>query len=206
MTEVKAPRRRTNTRARLLAAAVDVFVERGARRVTVDDLVSAAGYTRGAFYSNFNSVDEVLLETFKEESEKLIAAVRTAVADHTDADSSGSLIGAAFAAIRPMQDRWFVLQSEVVLQSLRDPDAREISSATFTALSEQLVEVVALALDRLDRTLTMSTDLLAQTMMGVFLHSITMRTIRPDDPRADRLLEDALPQIIDGLSAPRASA
>ncbi|GGR48018.1 AcrR family transcriptional regulator [Nocardioides luteus] len=206
MTEVRAPRRRTNTRARLLAAAVDVFVERGARRVTVDDLVSAAGYTRGAFYSNFNSVDEVLLETFKEESEKLIAAVRTAVADHTDADSSGSLIGAAFAAIRPMQDRWFVLQSEVVLQSLRDPDAREISSATFTALSEQLVEVVALALDRLDRTLTMSTDLLAQTMMGVFLHSITMRTIRPDDPRADRLLEDALPQIIDGLSAPRASA
>ena len=206
MTEVKAPRRRTNTRARLLSAAVDVFVERGARRVTVDDLVSAAGYTRGAFYSNFGSVEEVLLEAFKEESERLIEAVRTAVAEHSDADSSGSLIGAAFDAIRPLQDHWFVLQSEVVLQSLRDADAREISSATFTALSEQLVEVVALALDRLDRTSTMSTDLLAQTMMGVFLHSVTMRTIRPDDPRADRLLDDALPQIIDGLSIPRTSA
>ncbi|MDQ4113812.1 MAG: TetR/AcrR family transcriptional regulator [Actinomycetota bacterium] len=206
MTEVKAPRRRTNTRARLLSAAVDVFVERGARRVTVDDLVSAAGYTRGAFYSNFNTVDEVLLEAFKEESERLIEAVRTAVAEHTDADSSGSLIGAAFDAIRPLQDRWFVLQSEVVLQSLRDADAREISSATFTALSEQLVEVVALALDRLDRTSTMPTDLLAQTMMGVFLHSVTMRTIRPEDPRADRLLDDALPKIIDGLSIPRTSA
>lgn len=206
MTEVKAPRRRTNTRARLLSAAVDVFVERGARRVTVDDLVSAAGYTRGAFYSNFGSVEEVLLEAFKEESERLIEAVRTAVGEHSDAESSGSLIGAAFDAIRPLQDRWFVLQSEVVLQSLRDADAREISSATFTALSEQLVEVVALALDRLDRTSTMSTDLLAQTMMGVFLHSVTMRTIRPEDPRADRLLEDALPQIIDGLSIPRTSA
>lgn len=206
MTEVKAPRRRTNTRARLLSAAVDVFVERGARRVTVDDLVSAAGYTRGAFYSNFGSVEEVLLEAFKEESERLIEAVRTAVAEHSDADSSGSLIGAAFDAIRPLQDRWFVLQSEVVLQSLRDADAREISSATFTALSEQLVEVVDLALDRLDRTSTMPTDLLAQTLMGVFLHSVTMRTIRHDDPRADRLLEDALPQIIDGLSIPRPSA
>lgn len=206
MTEVKAPRRRTNTRARLLAAAVDVFVERGARRVTVDDLVSAAGYTRGAFYSNFNTVDEVLLEAFKEESERLIEAVRTAVGEHTDTESSGSLIGAAFDAIRPMQDRWFVLQSEVVLQSLRDPDAKDISSATFTALSDQLVEIVALALDRLDRTSTMPTDLLAQTMMGVFLHSLTMRTIRPDDPRADRLLDDALPQIIDGLSTPRTSA
>ncbi|MEI7055297.1 TetR/AcrR family transcriptional regulator [Nocardioides sp. CCNWLW239] len=206
MTEVKAPRRRTNTRARLLAAAVDVFVERGARRVTVDDLVSAAGYTRGAFYSNFNSVDEVLLETFKEESERLIEAVRAALDEHHDADSSESLIGAAFAAVRPMQDRWYVLQSEVVLQSLRDPDAREISSATFTALSEQLVELVELALARLDCTSTMPTDLLAQTMMGVFLHSLTMRTIRPDDPRADRLLDEALPQILDGVSIPRAPA
>lgn len=206
MTEVKAPRRRTNTRARLLAAAVDVFVERGARRVTVDDLVSAAGYTRGAFYSNFGSVEEVLLEAFKEESERLIEAVRNAVAEHSDADSSGSLIRAAFDAVGTVQDRWYVLQSEVVLQSLRDPDAREISSATFTALSEQLVEVVELALDRLDCTSTMPTDLLAQTMMGIFLHSLTMRTIRPDDPRADRLLDEALPQILDGVSIPRASA
>jgi AcrR family transcriptional regulator len=203
---VKAPRRRTNTRARLLAAAVDVFVERGARRVTVDDLVSAAGYTRGAFYSNFGSVEEVLLEAFKEESERLIEAVRTALDEHSEADSSGSLIKAAFDAVGSMQDRWYVLQSEVVLQSLRDPDAREISSATFTALSEQLVEVVELALDRLDCTSTMPTDLLAQTMMGVFLHSLTMRTIRPDDPRADRLLDEALPQILDGVSIPRASA
>jgi AcrR family transcriptional regulator len=206
MTEVKAPRRRTNTRARLLAAAVDVFSERGARRVTVDDLVSAAGYTRGAFYSNFASVEEVLLEAFKEESEALIAAVRTTVAEHADAESSGSLIGAAFDAVRSRQDRWFVLQSEVMLQSQRDPDAREIGSAIFNALSEQLVEVVGLALDRLDRTSTMPTDLLAQTLMGVFLHSLTMRTIHPGDPRADRLLDEAIPQIIDGLSIPRASA
>lgn len=206
MTDVKAPRRRTNTRARLLTAAVDVFVERGARRVTVDDLVSAAGYTRGAFYSNFGSVEEVLLEAFKEESERLIEAVRTAVGEQIDAESSESLIGAAFDAVRPMQDRWFVLQSEVVLQSLRDADARATSAAIFAALSDQLVEVVGLALDRLDCTSTMPTDLLAQTMMGVFLHSLTLRTIRPDDPRADSLLDEALPQILDGVSVPRATA
>ncbi|TQL66460.1 TetR family transcriptional regulator [Nocardioides albertanoniae] len=206
MTEVKAPRRRTNTRARLLTAAVDVFVERGARRVTVDDLVSAAGYTRGAFYSNFGTVEEVLLEAFKEESEALIESVRSAIGAHGETESSGSLIATAFDALRPMQDRWFVLQSEVVLQSLRDPDAREISSATFAALSEQLVEVVELALDRLDCTSTMPTDLLAQTMMGVFLHSLTMRAINPDDPRADKLLDEALPQILDGVSVPKAPA
>ena len=206
MTEVKSPRRRTNTRARLLSAAVDVFVERGARRVTVDDLVSAAGYTRGAFYSNFGSVEEVLLEAFKEESEALVEAVRTTVDEQGDAETTGSLMSAVFDAVRPMQDRWYVLQSEVVLQSLRDPDAREISAATFAALSEQLAEVVELALDRLDCTSLMPTDLLAQTTVGVFLHSLGLRTIRPDDPRADQLLYEAIPQILDGVSVPRASA
>ncbi|MEU6137358.1 TetR/AcrR family transcriptional regulator [Nocardioides sp. NPDC047086] len=205
MTEVKAPRRRTNTRARLLAAAVDVFVERGARRVTVDDLVSAAGYTRGAFYSNFNSVDEVLLAAFKQEAEKQIQAVRDAVDKHTDTGSSGLLITAALEALRPTQDRWFILQSEVMLQSLRDPDAREISAATFAALNAQLVEVVELALDRIDRTPTVPVDLLAQTVMGVFLHSLALRTVNPEDPRADRLLDEALPQVLDGVSVPRST-
>ena len=52
-------RRRVNTRARLVEAAEDVFVRKGLKRVTVDDLVGAAGFTRGAFYSNFSSIEEV---------------------------------------------------------------------------------------------------------------------------------------------------
>ena len=55
-------RRRENTRARLLEAAEDVFVRKGLNRVTVDDLVGAAGFTRGAFYSNFSSLEEVFVD------------------------------------------------------------------------------------------------------------------------------------------------
>ena len=52
-----AVRRRENTRARLIEAAEVVFATTGLKRVTVDDLVGAAGFTRGAFYSNFSSIE-----------------------------------------------------------------------------------------------------------------------------------------------------
>ena len=51
-TEV-AKRSRTQTRRRLIEAAPRVFVERGIGGASVAQICSAAGFTRGAFYSNF---------------------------------------------------------------------------------------------------------------------------------------------------------
>jgi AcrR family transcriptional regulator len=78
-TSKQASRRRENTRARLVEASFDVFVEQGPKRVTVDDLVGAAGYTRGAFYSNFSSIEEVFFEVFRLRSESMLAAASAAV-------------------------------------------------------------------------------------------------------------------------------
>ena len=64
MTETGTPRptrRRAETRSRLLRAALEVFSEKGFGRTTVDDVCARAGYTRGAFYSNFVSLDELFL-------------------------------------------------------------------------------------------------------------------------------------------------
>jgi AcrR family transcriptional regulator len=73
------PRRRENTRARLLEAAREVFAEKGVKRVTVDELVGAAGFTRGAFYSNFSSIEEVFFAVFEDQADQMLAAVRAAI-------------------------------------------------------------------------------------------------------------------------------
>ena len=44
---------REQTRESLLAAAHDVFVQKGFAHASVEEITSAAGYSRGAFYSNF---------------------------------------------------------------------------------------------------------------------------------------------------------
>ncbi|KAA0997690.1 TetR/AcrR family transcriptional regulator [Paraburkholderia panacisoli] len=54
--------RREQTRERLLEAARKMFIKKGLAATSVEDIAEAAGYTRGAFYSNFDSKPELLLE------------------------------------------------------------------------------------------------------------------------------------------------
>lgn len=89
--ESSGTRRRENTRTKLVRASLEVFVEKGIDGVTVDDLVSAAGFTRGAFYSNFSSKEEVFTELFDEVTAELIAIANSSVESAvTAAEASGS--------------------------------------------------------------------------------------------------------------------
>src|SRR5581483_5440841 len=54
--------RRQATRAKLLEAAFAVFAAQGYTGATVDAIVQAAGYSKGAFYFHFSSKEEVFLE------------------------------------------------------------------------------------------------------------------------------------------------
>jgi AcrR family transcriptional regulator len=50
------------TRADLVDAAEQVFAERGFHGASVQAIAASAGYTRGAFYSNFGSKEELFAE------------------------------------------------------------------------------------------------------------------------------------------------
>lgn len=52
---------RDQTRERLLIAAHGIFLKKGYVAASVEDIAAAAGYTRGAFYSNFSSKSDLLL-------------------------------------------------------------------------------------------------------------------------------------------------
>ncbi|WP_158939720.1 TetR/AcrR family transcriptional regulator [Burkholderia sp. S171] len=56
---------REQTRQRLLDASQIVFTKKGFVAGSVEEIVLAAGYTRGAFYSNFRSKQELLIELLK---------------------------------------------------------------------------------------------------------------------------------------------
>lgn len=69
----------TQTRERLLAAAKALFIKQGFGGASLRDIAEEAGYSQGAFYSNFESKEAVLLELLKrhmeEEAEQLSAAL-----------------------------------------------------------------------------------------------------------------------------------
>jgi AcrR family transcriptional regulator len=62
---------REQTRERLLEASHTVFIQRGFALASVEDIAAAAGYSRGAFYSNFNDKTELFFELLRRESAEI---------------------------------------------------------------------------------------------------------------------------------------
>jgi AcrR family transcriptional regulator len=70
--------RRQVTRARLLEAAFTVFAAQGYTGATIDAIVQAAGYSKGAFYFHFSSKEEVFLEVLWSRARTEEQSLRTA--------------------------------------------------------------------------------------------------------------------------------
>ena len=60
---------REQTRERLIEAAQHLFVSNGYGGASIREIADAAGYSQGAFYSNFSSKEEVLLELLRRHME-----------------------------------------------------------------------------------------------------------------------------------------
>ena len=66
---------RDQTRERLLDAALAMFMKKGFAATSVEDIADTAGYTRGAFYSNFNSKGDLYIELLRRDHTKAHAAL-----------------------------------------------------------------------------------------------------------------------------------
>ena len=64
-TRLTREQRKEETRECLLAAARTEFIKNGYAATSVEDIAVAAGYTRGAFYSNFEGKLDMLMELLR---------------------------------------------------------------------------------------------------------------------------------------------
>jgi AcrR family transcriptional regulator len=63
---------RDDTREKLFEAAARVFEEQGIGGASIEAIAAAAGFTRGAFYSNFKSKDELIIAMLEDHVEQSI--------------------------------------------------------------------------------------------------------------------------------------
>jgi AcrR family transcriptional regulator len=139
-------RRRSATRARLLEGALDVFAERGFNGASVEDICDRAGFTRGAFYSNFASKDELVLALFQATTDRLLEQIAALLPGL--ADQPGTLLDAVLGLLddaAPDQRQWHLISTEFTLHALRNPEAatalnhqRKMFRDRLTALVEEI--------------------------------------------------------------------
>ncbi|WP_087485183.1 TetR/AcrR family transcriptional regulator [Brachybacterium massiliense] len=178
--ESAGTRRRENTRAKLVRASLDVFVEKGIDGATVDDLVKAAGFTRGAFYSSFSSKEEVFSALFDEVTDELLAiadsSVAAAVADVDGADEAAILSSndagvmiAVFEGIRPFGRQWYLLYSDAIARSLRNEDLRADLAVQRERMRDRIGALLAARLEATGERALLPAEDLAQLLMGIFI-------------------------------------
>src|SRR5450631_80736 len=84
MSRVRTRPTRDDTRDKLFEAAARVFEEQGIGGASVEAIAAAAGFTRGAFYSNFKSKDELIVAMLGDHVEQSIRRCLELLANHKD--------------------------------------------------------------------------------------------------------------------------
>ncbi len=208
MTDVMAPEtarvtaRRAQTRERLMAAAISVFAARGITGASVEEICEAAGFTRGAFYSNFADKDALVLALIQAEiahqyaaAEQSISAMKAAAGDRSPEDLVSYALTEFEAAGRSGRETILVHQDLLLYAarqpSLRDPylsfvdeclrqfaaligDAMSFSQLEFTCGFDDAIELLTAAHARMELQ-----SLFTETRDASILHSLLMAITRP---------------------------
>src|SRR6478609_1674238 len=94
-TPARVPRpRKDEVRGRVLRAAGAVFAERGFAAATLDQVAAAAGFTKGAVYSNFGSKDELFLALMEAEAADRVDVVENSLRETGDLAGALAAVGA----------------------------------------------------------------------------------------------------------------
>lgn len=84
MSRVRTRPTRDDTRDKLFEAAARVFEEQGINAASIETIAAAAGFTRGAFYSNFDSKEELIFAMLEDQVEQSIRLHLDLLAKHRD--------------------------------------------------------------------------------------------------------------------------
>ena len=162
----RTTRRRAETRSRLLAAALEVLGEQGLARSSVESVCERAGFTRGAFYSNFATMDDVVAALHETQAGHVIDHVEQRLADAPWTDTADvAAIVAHVLDVLPVDRQWHTVRTEFTAQALRNADAARAVTAQRTALRRRLAPVLEAALTRAGRRLTVPAEELARAVV-----------------------------------------
>jgi AcrR family transcriptional regulator len=191
MDRLTRAQRRQQTRARLLEAASQVFARRGFSAATIDEVAEAAGYTKGAVYSNFASKDDLVLALLDQHLAAQLQHIEALDAIESSEELRATLRARTeqeFAAARDVG----VLLVEFSLYAMRNPAAQAELADRYRQLRGRLAQLIAKRYARLQVPPPMPPDHLAAlalaTDAGLFLQDAAEPGALPWELHADAIL------------------
>lgn len=123
------------TRARLIQSAEKIFARDGFEAAKLEEIAADAGYTRGAFYSNFDSKEDLFFSLLEKEISSRISALEREMAKVQEPEAKLRTMREFFLA-KAIDRRWSLLALEFKLFAVRHSDVKR----RLTAMHRRFVE------------------------------------------------------------------
>jgi AcrR family transcriptional regulator len=186
-------RRRELTRSHLLDAAERIFIERGFHDASIDEVAAAAGFTKGAVYSNFKNKADLFIALTERRWDQQVAAVRQALAEAVSlAADERSRRFTQLTGELLLEDRdWALLSLEFFVYAARNDEARRRLAARYRTDRDTLAALIQAELDRMGAASPLPVEDLAATFLALF-NGIALAHVTYRDEADAELLSSAM--------------
>ena len=157
---------RDQTTQRLLDAAQKLIAKKGLSAASVEDIAEAAGYTRGAFYSNFRSKQELLLELLRRDHETMQAGLQGIFEEGGTREEMEARVLQYYSQLHH-ENKCFLLWVEAKLLAVRDGRFRVRFNAFLHEKLEQLSAYIREFAALAGTPLALPAEILAMGLMGL---------------------------------------
>jgi AcrR family transcriptional regulator len=116
--------RKERTRRELVTTAREVFLERGFHGASLDEIAEAAGYSKGAVYSNFANKDELFLAVLDAHFAHRARVLTDVLLDEDDLEASVRAVARSMIVAEEAEPGWTPLLLEFQAHASRRPALR----------------------------------------------------------------------------------
>jgi AcrR family transcriptional regulator len=136
------------TRQRLIEAAGRVFCRMGFEAAPIDVIAEEAGFSRGAFYSNFESKDELFIELISHHLDSEVDTLSHALDRIKSADDLAPAIERRYQVLGE-DDSWCLLTTEFQLYAMRGGMKADQFGEIYESYRQRIGELIANHFERL---------------------------------------------------------
>ena len=133
--------KQAHTRSCLMEAAARVFTRRGLQQASIDEVAEDAGFTKGAFYANFKSKEELFLAMLDERFAERIEQIERATSSSPELETQVRTASDDFVRYIAADPEWQRLFFEFAAYAARNEDFRQELVTRYRALQERIAGV-----------------------------------------------------------------
>jgi AcrR family transcriptional regulator len=167
-------------RESLLAAAREVFLERGYGGATLEAIADRAGFSKGVVYSQFAGKADLFLALLERRIADRAADNARLVADHAGVDALRTLLAASARDTRAGGSGWARLLIEFRLVAARDPELNARYAALHARTVDHLAGTIDAALARDGQAPVFPVRTLALLVLALGTGSVLEQAADPD--------------------------